>query len=782
MSDSVGNLLYYKGHDTIWNGQHQFMPNGTGLITDASSEQSTVTIPRPLTPYQYYLFTSDYNGNVPTGGMDVGLFYHLIDMTLGGGLGDVVPGMKNIVLIDSTAEMIVATEHANGIDYWVMIRECASNEFHAFLVTQTGVNPVPVTTAIGPLLGGSCEGQLRFNHKGDMLACTYSSDIELYDLDNTTGQLSNIKLMPKAGVAYGAEFSADDTKLYTGGPVQFDVTLSTAAAIQASAVNLFLVTPGSSTLTRGLQYGLDGKIYGINWGFGPNGYMSVINNPNEAGVACNYQDSAIYLEGRTANEAVPNFLSSYFNTTFYADNPCAGDTTFFNINYHFITNVSWNFGDPASGAANTSTLVNAFHVYDAPGPYIVTLIAQNGAVSDTVVKTIYVKEAPNINLGPDVAFCSAPPDSVKLLAGTKKGQYAWSDGSTDSTLWASATGAYSVTFTNECGSDDDTIQVEAALPLSVQLPLDTLLCDDSYEIIPVIQNESALTQYIWTAGDTTLNYTALRDTSIEQTQMHQLNVTNACGSDSASMSITFLAIPDGVLPGDSLYCLDRAFYLLNQQSAGISYEWNDGTTGPQYRIDSSGTYWLKSMSACDTLIDSFSIVFNGEPKITLPNDTLLCPNESIMIRNLAEGISFDQTYVWSDGSTDSSISISGADTGLINVTVTLRECRINDSIRIYTKGYCPERCKPEIPNVFSPNGDGINDLLKIEMTCATGDKKLWIYNRWGQLVHLATSSQVFWNGYLNGNPAAEGTYYYVLSFTDEAGEERLFKGSFSLLD
>ena len=316
----------------------------------------------------------------------------------------------------------------------------------------------------------------------------------------------------------------------------------------------------------------------------------------------------------------------------------------------------------------------------------------------------------------------------------------------------------------------------------MQLPLDTLLCDDSYEIIPVIQNESALTQYIWTAGDTTLNYTALRDTSIEQTQMHQLNVTNACGSDSASMSITFLAIPDGVLPGDSLYCLDRAFYLLNQQSAGISYEWNDGTTGPQYRIDSSGTYWLKSMSACDTLIDSFSIVFNGEPKITLPNDTLLCPNESIMIRNLAEGISFDQTYVWSDGSTDSSISISGADTGLINVTVTLRECRINDSIRIYTKGYCPERCKPEIPNVFSPNGDGINDLLKIEMTCATGDKKLWIYNRWGQLVHLATSSQVFWNGYLNGNPAAEGTYYYVLSFTDEAGEERLFKGSFSLLD
>ena len=38
------------------------------------------------------------------------------------------------------------------------------------------------------------------------------------------------------------------------------------------------------------------------------------------------------------------------------------------------------------------------------------------------------------------------------------------------------------------------------------------------------------------------------------------------------------------------------------------------------------------------------------------------------------------------------------------------------------------------------------------------------------------------DGYLNGNTAAEGTYFYVLSFTDEAGEERSYRGSFSLLD
>lgn len=240
MSDSLGSLMFYYSHDTIWNANHVSMPNGTGLFTDANSEQSTVAVPRPAHRDQYYLFTTDYASifNFP----DVGLFYHLIDMSLQGGEGDVLSGEKNIILMDSTSEKIAATQHQNGIDYWVMVQQCGSNKYQAFLVSESGVDPAPVTSSLGPNMGETslCEGQLRFSHRGHLFVNTFSDNIAIYDFDNATGQLSNLRLMNDIGVAYGAEFSADDTKLYTGGPLQFDVTLPTAAAIESSMVPIYL--------------------------------------------------------------------------------------------------------------------------------------------------------------------------------------------------------------------------------------------------------------------------------------------------------------------------------------------------------------------------------------------------------------------------------------------------------------------------------------------------------------------------------------------------------------
>ncbi len=797
VSDSLGNLLFYFIVQEVINKNHEVMPNSTGLFPVAA-EGGQIAIPNPGDSNQYYAFSSDV-ADIFSSNNENGLFYHVVDMTLDGGLGDIVPGMKNIVLIDSTSEKIAATQHANGVDYWVMVQQCGSNKYHAFLVSESGVSTTPVTTALGPsmMTYGHCEGTLRFNHRGNMFVNIHNGDMELFDFDNATGQLSNLRSMPSASPRPGIEFSADDTKLYTGGPIQFDVTLPTAAAIQASAVPLY---SSVTRLTTGMQYGLDGKIYTISkFGSNSNGYMAVINNPNAAGAACNFQDSVLYLgDGRTGIETLPNFPSNFFKTSFIAETPCVGDTTFFNINYHFITNVSWNFGDPASGAANTSTLVNAFHVYDNPGAYTVTLIAQNGAVTDTVVKTIYVKETPSIDLGPDVDFCAATSDSVKLSAGNKKGQYLWSTGSTDSTLTLDSAnfpllgggqgvGLFYLTFTNECGSDSDTIQVEAALPLSVQLPPDTALCADSFLVIPEIQHQNSYTTLLWSTGDS-IDSIIVNRSNFPLSGGGQgvgnvwLTATNACGSDSASIAVTFLAQPDGVLPNDSVYCLDDAFYLLNSQSAGIQYEWNDGTTGPQYRVSESGTYWLKSASICDTLIDTFKIEFNGEPKVLLPNDTLLCPGEEVLLRNLVQNAPAGQLYAWSTGSTDSSITVFSSETGRYIVTVTLKSCSVLDSTTIGEKGFCPERCTPRIANVFSPNADGVNDVFSVDIDCRMTEVSFFIYNRWGQLVHQSGSLAMVWDGYINGIAAAEGTYYYVLQFTDEAGEQRSFRGSFSLVE
>ena len=75
-----------------------------------------------------------------------------------------------------------------------------------------------------------------------------------------------------------------------------------------------------------------------------------------------------------------------------------------------------------------------------------------------------------------------------------------------------------------------------------------------------------------------------------------------------------------------------------------------------------------------------------------------------------------------------------------------------------------------IPNIFTPNGDGINDGFGVEFTPLENvmDFQMFIYDRWGRLVFSTTDSQTFWDGNnQNGRPHAEGVYYCVLSFKNK---------------
>ena len=90
--------------------------------------------------------------------------------------------------------------------------------------------------------------------------------------------------------------------------------------------------------------------------------------------------------------------------------------------------------------------------------------------------------------------------------------------------------------------------------------------------------------------------------------------------------------------------------------------------------------------------------------------------------------------------------------------------------------------KINIPNVFTPNDDGINDVFKIDIT---GEKKykMLIWNRWGNNVFESDRSDFMWNGRTNNdggeNPA--GTYYYLLTYQLRGGEEKTVRGSITLI-
>jgi gliding motility-associated-like protein len=71
---------------------------------------------------------------------------------------------------------------------------------------------------------------------------------------------------------------------------------------------------------------------------------------------------------------------------------------------------------------------------------------------------------------------------------------------------------------------------------------------------------------------------------------------------------------------------------------------------------------------------------------------------------------------------------------------------------------------PRVYNGFSPNGDGVNDFFRIEGLDRYGSHRLWIYNRWGEVVFYSTAYLNDWNGVRNNKPLPEGTYFYYLEF------------------
>ena len=86
----------------------------------------------------------------------------------------------------------------------------------------------------------------------------------------------------------------------------------------------------------------------------------------------------------------------------------------------------------------------------------------------------------------------------------------------------------------------------------------------------------------------------------------------------------------------------------------------------------------------------------------------------------------------------------------------------------------------EIPNVFTPNDDGINDVLTIKST-GVKELSLQIFNRWGQQMYEFTGTKAAWDGVnSNGNKAASGTYFYFVKATGFDDKEITKNGPVSL--
>jgi gliding motility-associated-like protein len=583
-----GEMLFYTDGTSVWDSTNQIMPNGNGLLGDRLSTQSAIIVPHPdTTTHWYYIFTVQQSGSG-------GIHYSVVDMTLNAGKGDIITGQKNRPLVTPTVEKLTAVKHQNNSAIWVITHKLGTDEFYAYLIDGSGLNTTPVISSTGAVYNtNAIKGYLKASPDGRHLAAAIRNEntFELLEFDNATGIVSNANRFPaNYPGAYGVEFSSDGTKLYatvnSNGLYQFDLNAGSAAAISASAVKL------SGNPSVALQLGPDQKIY-TNEGR----WLGVINDPNQAGLACNYVQQAVYL-GATVfgNSGLPTFLQSYFSPIGIAEeNICLGSATSFSIlNLANVDSLEWNFGEPVSGAANTSTLLNPTHTYASAGTYTVSLIYYGrickDVASDTVTKEITIIDvaAPIADLGADTTMCDG--QSVLLDASFTQSSYRWQDGSTDSVYLVESPGTYWVEITNTCGEDRDTVEVGVFTSnLQVDLGGDTTFCQGHSTVLDAGQLSDA--SYAWQDGSSDNTY------FVNSAGKYWVTVSDRCRSISDTITISTIRAPEVSLGNDTVLCPGNQL-ILNATTDEAEYAWQDGSTKAFFLVEEEGRYMVSVANRC----------------------------------------------------------------------------------------------------------------------------------------------------------------------------------------
>lgn len=480
--DGSGNLLFYSSGQTVWNKNGMVMPNGTGLLgngggiggwTPGSATQGVAIVRSIANPFQYYLFTLDAFEEFSFGNDDGRLRYSVVDMSLNGGLGDVVATQKNIVLDSLQTEKMVVIKGIN-CNYWLLTHDLMAKQYRAFLIDINGVNHTPVISNTGvpniqpnPFYPGpyvSSELKVSPDRSKIAMVSTGSPFIELADFSAATGIVSNGKMIDSIGnsALYGVEFSPDGSRLYVTnlmpmipeGLLQYNLALMpNVAAVRASKVAI------ANGIYQGMRTGPNGKIYVTSTNAPA---LSCIQNPNLQGIACNFSVNQIpypTTAGATAGGFGANIVVIPQDTVIHT-------TTINSCDSAVVLNIPAGYQNPVWQDGSTQ----ANFIASANGQY--KCLSKNGCTLR--IDSFIVQLAGfHVDLGRDTAICNG--DMLEITVNVPGAIYNWRDGYTSPSITVDKPGKYYVAVTKNGCTISDTLNVKAR-DFRFSLGRDTIVC------------------------------------------------------------------------------------------------------------------------------------------------------------------------------------------------------------------------------------------------------------------------------------------------------------------
>ena len=311
----------------VWNKFHQQMQNGD-FIYGAGWYHDRLFLPVPDSDSLLYLFSCCVTSSCP-----FGLYYTLIDLTANNDSGNII--QKNVPLNNAPAfDALMAVQHGNGRDWWLLYQRWdgsngvpSYNNFYVYLIDSSGIS-LNSEQFVGQNHATGL-GHLIFSPDGEHFAnVSFANLIQLYNFDRCSGLISlweTVETENGLTVNYyymSSAFSNDGSKLYvseystTSNPsrlLQYDLT---APVISASKTAIYqFLDPNIGV--GDLKLAPDSKIYlgchdEIAFLYPDTFYtyinqnLSVINQPDSLGLACDFQPFSFYLGGARTYYGLPN--------------------------------------------------------------------------------------------------------------------------------------------------------------------------------------------------------------------------------------------------------------------------------------------------------------------------------------------------------------------------------------------------------------------------------------------------------------------------------------------
>gem|GEM_PF-2914534 len=300
--------------------------------------------------------------------------------------------------------------------------------------------------------------------------------------------------------------------------------------------------------------------------------------------------------------------------------------------------------------------------------------------------------------------------------------------------------------------------------------------------------------YTWTPATGVSNPKILTPTiTADTTTTYTLSSRHAnCPDTSASFTITVEPTPIVNAGNDTIIC-QGAQFMLNASTSPpypYSYSWSPGsavgdsvTLNPSFVGDNSVTLKLTATTAagCNGS-DEVNIKVNAAPYFDMGKDTLVCHIGALQIgdmNNQKPGIK----YLWNTGDTDCCITVNSNGVYILGETDSI-SCSYTDSLGVYFSNclHCIG-----VPNAFSPNNDGIDDVFKPVLMCPLKQYDLKIFNRWGQEVFHSQDVNYGWDGRykgeLMGGLVDNCVFVYIIEETESTpgAVKTLLKGNITVV-